>query len=68
MKKTQRKDERREIGGRKRERKREGIEKGRAEIGDRRGVEWGFFRIFWGVVCVFQSFIVPLRVKLSVCV
>ena len=41
---------------------------GMAEIGDRRGVEWGFFRIFWGVVCVFQSFIVPLRVNLSVCV
>lgn len=34
------------------------------EIGD----EWGFFRNFWGVVCVFQSFIVPLRVNLSVCV
>ena len=61
-------DKRREIGGRNRKRNREGIEKGRAEIGDWRGAEWCFFRNFGRVVCVFQSFIVPLRVNLSVCV
>ena len=47
-------DKRREIGGRNRKRNREGIEKGRAEIGDWRGWKGDFLGIF-GVLFAYSK-------------